>query len=154
MTRIPEDTRNSILELIDTGLSSHKVEAQLGVSHMTVSRVRAEARPGIQKSRGGRPAKLTATDKRWLTRMVTKGEVDNAVQATRQLTDITNKKVSCYTVRRALKGAGPKAGFKKKSRDFCRGIWASAVPFARNTRTGPQRSGGGSSFRMRLRSTL
>jgi hypothetical protein len=30
---------------------------------------------------GGRPAKLTATDERWLVHMVTKGEVDNAAQA-------------------------------------------------------------------------
>ena len=76
--RIPKDIRNSSISLIDDGRSSREIEAQLGVGHMTVSRVRAEARPDAQKCRGGRPAKLTATDERWLVRMVTKSEVDNA----------------------------------------------------------------------------
>ena len=137
MTRISDETRNSILSLIDTGLSSRKIGAQLGVSYRTVSRVRAEARPGIQKCRAGRPAKLTATDKRWLVRRITSGKAANAVQATRQLSETTNVKVNCNTTRRALKDAGLKAGHRKKNRDFCRGISASALPLPRDIGTGP-----------------
>src|SRR5690349_24450702 len=84
---IPKNIRNSSISLIDDGRSSREIEAQLGVSYSTVSRVRAEARQDAQKCRGGRPTKLTATDERWVVRMVTKGEVDNAAQAARQLTD-------------------------------------------------------------------
>jgi transposase len=127
MRRISEDTRNGILSLIDAGLSSRKVEAQLGVSSMTVSRVRAEARPCVQKSRSGRPAKLTATDKRRLVRMVTSGKADNAVQVTRELKDITNVDYSVHTVRRALKEAGLKASPKKRSRGFWKGISSNAA---------------------------
>ena len=114
MRRIPEDTRNNIISLIDSGFSSHEIEAQLGVGHTTVRKVRAKARPCAQKSRGGRPAKLTATDKRRLVRMVTSGKADNAVQLTRQLKDVTNVECSAQTVRRALKEAGLKAAHKKK----------------------------------------
>jgi transposase len=114
MKRISEDTRNSIVSLIDAGLSTREVETQLGVSCMTVSRVGAEARPYAQESRGGLPAKLTATDKRRLVRMITSGKADNAVQLTRQLRDITNVQCSAHTVRRALKEAGLKPSPKKK----------------------------------------
>jgi hypothetical protein len=84
--------------------------------------------------------------------MVTKGKVDNAAQAARQLTDITNKDFSVRSARRVLKGAGLKARFKKKTRLLARHIVTVALPLARNTDTGPQRNGGGSSFLMRLRS--
>jgi transposase len=73
---------------------------------MTVSNVRAEARPYTQKPRAGRPAKFTATDKRRLARTITSGKADNAVQLTRQLSDVTSVQCSAKTVRRALKGAG------------------------------------------------
>ena len=76
--RIPKNIRNSNISLIDKGRSSREIEAQLGVGHMTVSRVREEARPDAQKCRDGPPAKLTTTDERRLVHMVTKGEVDNA----------------------------------------------------------------------------
>ena len=114
MRRISEDTRNSIIALIDSGLSSHEVEARLGVSYGTVSRVRAKARHDVQKSRGGRPAKLAATDKRRLVRMVTSARADNAVQVTRQLKDTTNVDCSAQTVRRALREASLEASPKTK----------------------------------------
>ena len=82
MRRIAKDTRNSILSLSDTSLSSHKVGGAAGREpyggEQSACRGHRPGR-GRQKSRGGRPAKLTATDKRWLIRMVTQGEVDNAV---------------------------------------------------------------------------
>src|SRR5690348_417242 len=66
--RISKNIRNSSISLIDDGRSSREIEAQLGVSHMTVRRVCAEARAGVQKSRDGRPTKLTATGERRLVR--------------------------------------------------------------------------------------
>jgi transposase len=127
MGRISEDTRNSILSLIDSGLSSRKIAARLGVGHTTVNRVRARARPGVQKCRAGAPAKLTKVDKRILVRMITSGKADNAVQLTRQLKDIANMKCSPQTVRCALKEVGLKAMSKKRSRDFCLDTSASAT---------------------------
>jgi transposase len=115
MRRISEDTRNSIISLIDAGLSSRKVETRLGVSHTTVNKVRAEARPCVQKSQGGRPSKLTATDRHKLVRTLASGRANNAVQLTRQLKDITNVECSAQTVRNTLKKAGLKAAPKKKT---------------------------------------
>jgi transposase len=105
MRRISREIRNSILSLLDSGLSSREIEARLGVGHTTVNKVRAESRPYMQRRRGGRPARLTAADKRWLVRQLDSGKVDNAVQARQQLRDITNKEASCSTTRRAYKEA-------------------------------------------------
>ena len=114
MKSIPEETHNNILSLLDNGLSSHKIAAQLGVSRSTIDRIRAKSRSDIPKSRGGRPAKLKATDKRRLLRTITSGKADNAVQLTRELRDVSNIEVNAQTVRRALKEAGLKAATKKK----------------------------------------
>lgn len=94
MKPIPEQTRNNILSLLDNGLTSRKIAAQLGVSRATVDRLRAKLRTDIQKSRGGRPTKLKATDKRRLLRTITSGKVDNAVQLARELRDVSNIEVS------------------------------------------------------------
>jgi transposase len=105
---------NKIISLLDSGLSSRQIKEQLGVSHMTVSRVRASTRPDIQKRRAGRPAKLTGADKRRVVRMITSGKADNPVQAANELKNTTEVEVRHYTVRRALKEAWLKAVVKKK----------------------------------------
>ena len=114
MKPISEETRNNILSLLDNGLSSRKITAQLGVSRATIDRIREKSRTDIQKSRGGRPTKLSATDKRTLLCKITSGKADNAVQLTRELRDVSNINISAQTVRRALKEAGLKAATKKK----------------------------------------
>jgi transposase len=114
MKPISGETRNNIISLLDSGLSSREIGTQLGVSYSTVCRVRASTRPGMQKPRAGRPAKLTAIDKRRVVRMITSGRVDTAVQATQQLKDATGAEMSDRTVCRALKEAGLKAMVKKR----------------------------------------
>ena len=144
MPRISDKTRCDTISLIDASLSTRKIARQLGVSHMTVNRVRAKARPHAQKRRGGRPAKLTATDKRRLVRKITSGEADNAVQLTRQLNDATSVECNPQTVRRALKEAGLKAVVKKKGLDLNLGTSPNATSSPRSTSTGPWTTGSAS----------
>jgi transposase len=114
MKRISEQVHNNIVSLLDSGLSSYQIAARLNVSRRTVDRVRAATRSDIQKSRGGRPAKLNVTDKRLLARTITSGKVDTATQLERELVDTTGIELSTETVRRALKENGLKAASKKK----------------------------------------
>jgi len=114
MKRISEQVRNNIVSLLDTGLSSRQIAARLGVGRRTVDRVRAKTRPDIQKPRAGRPAKLNATDKRQLVRMITSGKVSTAAHLTRELRSTTDMELSPNTVGRALKEAGLKAVSKVK----------------------------------------
>jgi len=98
MKPISEETRNSIISLLDSGLSSRQIEAQLGVGHTTVDKVRASARPDAQKRSAGRPAKLTGVDKRRLVRMITSGKADTAVQVAQELKDTVGVEASAKTV--------------------------------------------------------
>lgn len=114
MKRISEDVRRNILSLLDAGVSGRQIAQRLGVSTGTVHNVRASSKVSAQKNQGGRPFKLTATDKRQLVRMVTSGQVDTAVQATRELRDAIPVDFGVDTVRRALREAGLKAMVKQK----------------------------------------
>jgi len=114
MKPISKEISNNIITLLDSGLSLRQIGLQLGVSHLTVRRVRDKARPNIQKGQGGRPTKLTITDKRKLLRMVMSGKADTAVQLLQELKMSTDTTVSAETICRTLKGAGMKAVVKKK----------------------------------------
>ena len=110
----------------------------------TVDRVRANIRPDMQKNQGGRPAKLTASDKRRLVRMITSGKADNPVQVAQELKNSIEVEVSAQTVRRALKEAGMKAMVKKRSPDFCQDTSASASTLHYCTSAGPSMTGSAS----------
>src|SRR5213080_3478670 len=110
MKKIPLDTRNSIITLLDNGLSARKIHERLNVSPRTVDKIRRETRPNATVAKGGRPSSLTATDCRWLVRMITSGQADNAAELAKSL----GKKVSKDTIRRALKTSGMKSVIKKK----------------------------------------
>lgn len=115
MKPISEQVHNSIISLLDAGLSSRQIAAQLGVGHTTVDKVRAATRQGIQKCRAGQPAKLSAADKRRLIRMVISGKADTATQLTQELRNTTPIKIRTETILNALKEAGPKALDSKKN---------------------------------------
>src|SRR5437879_31024 len=114
MKKISKNTENSIISLLDKGLSSRQIALQLSVSHSTVMRERQKSRPNAQKRKGGRPAKLTTTDKRNIVRNIMSGKSDTAVQIAQSLKDSTKIEISSDTVCRALKEAGMKAVTKKK----------------------------------------
>ena len=102
------------------------------VGRRTVDKVRAETRPEVQKSRGGQPAKLTATDTRWMFLILTSGKVDTASQLRQKLKTAMKIDVSDDAERRSLKNAGLKAAVKQKKprllprnfrqRNFCQTI--------------------------------
>ena len=114
MKKISKDIENSIVSLLDKGLSSRKIAVQLGVSHSTVMRECARLRPNAQKQKAGRPAKLTIKDKCNIIRNLTLGKMDSAVQLAKDLKSSAKIEISPDTVRRALKEAGLKAVTKKK----------------------------------------
>lgn len=114
MHQLSDSTRKQILALLDKGQSSHRIARQLDVGRATVDRVRRVLRPGAQKSRGGRPAKLSQVDRRAIIRAITSGKHDTASQAAREFNASSNVTVTPQTVRRALKDAGLKAGPKAK----------------------------------------
>jgi transposase len=114
MKKISKEIENSIISLLDKDHSSWQIAAQLSVSHATVMRVHSKSRPTTQKQKGGRPKKLTVTDKRNIVRNVTSGKVDTTVDLVKTVKESIGIDVGPDTIRRSLKEAGLKAATKPK----------------------------------------
>jgi len=109
----PADS-NHILFLLDSGYSGEQISSQTGVSNATISRLRSRHRPYLKKAPGGRPSKLSDTDIRHALRLIGSGKVDDAVQVTKALQNITNQPLSTQTVRNGMKKVGMKSVVKRK----------------------------------------
>jgi transposase len=114
MKSISVDQKASILSKLDAGQSTRSIASETGVSASTVFRLSAKERPGIQKSSGGRPPKISPADDRYAVHLITSQKAGTAVQVTRALCDITNQPLHSNTIRQHLRKSGMKAVAKKK----------------------------------------
>jgi transposase len=114
MRPISNQTRIQIEALINQDLSTRTIASRLRLSHMTVSRVRSNANPATPRSVGGRPSKLSDSDKRRLARLVGSGTVETASQARQVLNNTSQVHVSSMTIRRALRQQGLRPVVKVK----------------------------------------
>ena len=88
-----------ILNLLDSGLSVQQISHQTGHGIATISHTRSEHRSELQKSFGGRPAKLSTANVEYACQIIRMGKVDNATDAAKTLQDITNTPFSSQTLR-------------------------------------------------------
>jgi transposase len=114
MRSLSQTQQNNILSLID---SNHSVRHIASITHVhpsTISRLRSKHRSTLQKSSGGRPAKLSPSDIRHATYLIHSQKAENAVQVTKALCSIKKTSIHPCTVRRYLHKSGMKAVVKKK----------------------------------------
>ena len=114
MRKLPSNKRTRIIRLLRGRLLDRKVGQIVGVSPMTVGRVRKNDASDIVVSRGGRPRLLSTRDERLLVRQATSGKADTAVQLKKNLQESTGVEVSASTIRRSLKKSGLRAVVKTK----------------------------------------
>lgn len=114
MKTISQAKRNDIIAKISRKESSRKIAKDTGVSRTFVDNLRNKVFPQMEKSKGGRPAKLSDAAKRFCVRQITSGGIDNAVQVASSLEPVIKSMVSPQTVRRALKEFGLEAVEKQK----------------------------------------
>ena len=114
MKKITKEMQNNIVCLLNNGLSSRQIAAQLGISHNTVLREHAKSQTNTHKDKGGRPVKLTMANKCNLVRNITSGKIDTAVGLAQDLKNSIGIEVGPDTVCCALKEAGMKTVTKKK----------------------------------------
>jgi transposase len=105
MRPISADKKNAAVQLLSQGLSIRKVAMQVGIGAATVGRI-ARNMPHRVGIRGGRPCLLSDADNRKITRDITTGNYDTAVQVTAGLAEHAGVVVSVNTVRRVLKKNG------------------------------------------------
>lgn len=79
-----------------------QIESKTGVGKSTIGRIKKGVECDKENLKGGHPSKLSATAKRAISRQITSGKLDNAVQATHYINSTYPTSVSTQTVRRAL----------------------------------------------------
>jgi transposase len=106
MRSLSTDTRDNILSLLQQGYSVRKVADQCHVSKSVVHKFRAKYLSNLTSSPGGRPAKLSAQDKRFCVRAITSGRLETGVAVAKKLEEDLGIKVCDRTVRNAFHEAG------------------------------------------------
>lgn len=114
MRPIPKSSYNDATNLLNSGKSVREVARKIGVSSATVCRIKKNLNSELGHNKGGRPAILSAEDKRYCVRLMTKGKVDNAVNVKKMLETDFGIQASPDTVRRALRSSGLGAIEKSK----------------------------------------
>ena len=113
MKIISRDRRNSIISLLNAGLSGEKLARRLSIFTSTVSKYRKQYANNNVLPKGGRPAVLTDAKKRQTKRHILSGFLKSAAEVHRFLVH-EELELSHMTVNRALKSMGFLCKFKKK----------------------------------------
>lgn len=106
MKTVSDAKRNDVISLLNSGHTVSKIARRVDVSQATVRRIKKKACPDREKLKGGQPSKLTTVDKRYCVHEITKGGLDNAVQAKKEFRRNLHVNVSANTVRRILPDNG------------------------------------------------
>jgi transposase len=106
--------RSSVISLLKEGYSYRAIKDKTGLGKSTVGRISKEANLDKENHPGGRPSKLSAHDKQSISRQISSGKLDNAVQATQFINSVIPHTVTPQTVRNALKESGFYSATKKK----------------------------------------
>jgi transposase len=114
MKPISSAQHSTLISLLQEGYSLHQIQSKTDIGKSTIGRIKREMGWDKENNIGGRPSKLSARDKQSLTRQITTGKLDNAVQATHFINNIISSPVHPQTVRRALRKDDFQAIIKKK----------------------------------------
>lgn len=112
MKSISQATLQSIHSLLLSGSSTRQIASELGLHQSTVSRLRSEHFPDLQKPALGRPAKLSSTTMRHAHYLIASGKSQTAVDMAKFLQETLAQLISSETIRRGLKNIGLKAVVK------------------------------------------
>ena len=91
MRSIQEHQKNQIISMLNDGQTIRQVAEKISVSTATVSRVGKLYCSEREKDKGGRREVLSAADKRYCVRLVTKGRVDSASKVRKQFETIIRR---------------------------------------------------------------
>lgn len=114
MRPLSRQVRCDIKALLDKKLSVREIAVKLGVGKTSVSKIRKELNKNQNLSKGGRKHKLTDAEQKFAVKLIERGSVTNATEATKIVNRASNKQVSRHTVIRVLKRSGFMAVTKKK----------------------------------------
>jgi transposase len=131
MTKLPKDTDKRIQELAEKGWSLRQIAEKLNISKATASRVCSKQLPLRKKSVGGRPQKLSPSDKRYCVRTVCRDPKATSKKVAKSLHAEFGINVTPQTVRRALREQGMGAVEKTKKPMLTRKQIKNRLTFAK-----------------------
>ena len=106
MRVISQQTRKDALAQLLQGKSVRQVAENLGMSKLSVQRIRSEQHTDFPKPSTGRSRKLSAQAKRFCVNRITTGKLKSAVSVKKALKNDLGIEVSVCTVKRTLYDAG------------------------------------------------
>ncbi|KDN41184.1 hypothetical protein RSAG8_07598, partial [Rhizoctonia solani AG-8 WAC10335] len=92
----------AVLAGLDKRDNYAKIRRTTGVSQSKISHIRAEHRPDLEMSMGGRPRKLSPATVRHAARLITYYNYVSVAQVAKALMSINGDRIHPITVRRAL----------------------------------------------------
>jgi len=125
MRPLSVDKLNMVISRLNSGQTTCQISSTFGVSSGTISKKNF---PGLPKSSGGHPVKLSPANICHTTTLITSEKAETAVQVSKALQTSTTKPIIAQKVCRHLGATGVKAVVKRKSH-FChrsmrRGEWS------------------------------
>ena len=114
MKQLSPTIQSHITTMLLDGKSAHAFSLSRGIHTSTIIRFRKNHFPHLPVSSGGCPPKLSTTNARHGTHLLTSRKVDTAVDATKSLSCIIGQPLSAQTTRRYLKKNVLKAVVKQK----------------------------------------
>jgi transposase len=106
MHSLSQTQKNTILSMLDAGHSAHSIASITGVHASTISRLCSKEHSELQKSTGGRPAKLSPYNIHRNVHFISFQEAENGVQITRKPSSVKDTSIHPNTICRCLKNMG------------------------------------------------
>lgn len=106
MKATSQNKKESIISLLQKGLSVRQVAKKLSVGKSTVASIGKECDLGVPKSKGGRPSVLSDRIKTFCIQKVTRDRASNAVKVAKTLENDLGILCNPETVRRVLREKG------------------------------------------------
>ena len=130
MKPVSPATQSQILSMLMDGKSAHSISLETCVNTSTITRLCKKHLPHIPVSSGGHPPKLSDTNIRHASYLISSGKANIAVDVTKTLSTITSQSISTQTTRRYLKNHGLKAVVKQKKPLLSKKHWQACLDFA------------------------
>ena len=122
-------TQFQILSMLMDGKSAHSISLETCVNTSTITRLCKKHLSHIPVSSGGCPSKLSDTNIRHVSYLISSGKANTAVNVTKTPSTITSQSISTQTTQRYLKNYRLKAVMKQKKPLLGKKHWQACLDF-------------------------
>ena len=130
MKAVSPATQSQTLSMLMDGKSPHSISLETCVNTSTITGLCKKHLPHIPVSSGGCPPKLSDSNIRHASYLISSGKANTAVDVTKTLSTITSQSISTQAIQRYLQSYGLKAVVKQKKPLLSKKHWQACLDFA------------------------